>query len=179
MTEMSEVAGALEKADEHSLFLFDEIGRGTATFDGMAIAQSIIEYIVRFVHAKTFFSTHYHEITKLSEKISSVKNIHCDVKEADGKVTFLYKMRDGSMDRSYGVNVAKLAGLPNEIIERADELLVSLEQNSAIKESQMKNVVAEEKPKDMLHEEIKKLDPMTLSPLDALNYLIDLKKRCK
>ncbi len=179
MTEMSEVAGALEKADEHSLFLFDEIGRGTATFDGMAIAQSIIEYIVRFVHAKTFFSTHYHEITKLSEKIPSVKNIHCDVKESDGKVTFLYKMRDGSMDRSYGVNVAKLAGLPNEIIERADELLVSLEQNSAIKESQVKNVVAEEKPKDTLREEIKKLDPMTLSPLDALNYLIDLKKRCK
>lgn len=179
MTEMSEVAGALEKADEHSLFLFDEIGRGTATFDGMAIAQSIIEYIVRFVHAKTFFSTHYHEITKLSEKIPSVKNIHCDVKESDEKVTFLYKMRDGSMDRSYGVNVAKLAGLPNEIIERADELLVSLEQNSAIKESQMKNVVAEEKPKDTLREEIKKLDPMTLSPLDALNYLIDLKKRCK
>ncbi len=179
MTEMSEVAGALEKADEHSLFLFDEIGRGTATFDGMAIAQSIIEYIVRFVHAKTFFSTHYHEITKLSEKIPSVKNIHCDVKESDGKVTFLYKMRDGSMDRSYGVNVAKLAGLPNEIIERADELLISLEQNSAIKESQVKNVVAEEKPKDTLREEIKKLDPMTLSPLDALNYLIDLKKRCK
>ena len=179
MTEMSEVAGALEKADEHSLFLFDEIGRGTATFDGMAIAQAIIEYIVRFVHAKTFFSTHYHEITKLSEKISSVKNIHCDVKESDGKVTFLYKMRDGSMDRSYGVNVAKLAGLPNEIIERADELLVSLEQNSAIKENQVKNIVAEEKPKDTLHEEIKKLDPMTLSPLDALNYLIDLKKRCK
>ncbi len=179
MTEMSEVASALEKSDEHSLFLFDEIGRGTATFDGMAIAQSIIEYIVRFVHAKTFFSTHYHEITKLSEKISSVKNIHCDVKESDGKVTFLYKMRNGSMDRSYGVNVAKLAGLPNEIIERADELLVSLEQNSAIKESQVKNVVAEEKPKDMLQEEIKKLDPMTLSPLDALNYLIDLKKRCK
>ncbi len=179
MTEMSEVAGALEKADEHSLFLFDEIGRGTATFDGMAIAQSIIEYIVRFVHAKTFFSTHYHEITKLSEKIPSVKNIHCDVKESDGKVTFLYKMRDGSMDRSYGVNVAKLAGLPNEIIERADELLSSLEQNSAIKESQVKNVVAEEKPKDTLREEIKKLDPMTLSPLDALNYLIDLKKRCK
>ncbi len=179
MTEMSEVAGALEKANEHSLFLFDEIGRGTATFDGMAIAQAIIEYIVRFVHAKTFFSTHYHEITKLSEKISSVKNIHCDVKESDGKVTFLYKMRDGSMDRSYGVNVAKLAGLPNEIIERADELLVSLEQNSAIKENQVKNIVAEEKPKDTLHEEIKKLDPMTLSPLDALNYLIDLKKRCK
>lgn len=179
MTEMSEVAEALDQADSHSLFLFDEIGRGTATFDGMAIAQSIIEYIVRHVHCKTFFSTHYHEITKLSEKISAVKNIHCEVSENDGHVTFLYRMKDGSMDRSYGVNVAKLAGLPDELIERADELLISLEKQSAIEKSQIKEVKKVEEKKDELKEELKKLDPMTLSPLDALNYLIDLKKRIK
>lgn len=176
MTEMSEVAQALSQADSHSLFLFDEIGRGTATYDGMAIAQSIIEYIVKNVHCKTFFSTHYHEITKLSEKISAVKNIHCEVKEDDGHVTFLYKMKEGSMDRSYGVNVAKLAGLPDDLIERADELLFSLESRSNVEKTERKEVRREEK-KDELREELKRLDPMTLSPLDALNYLIDLKKR--
>lgn len=176
MTEMSEVAQALSQADSHSLFLFDEIGRGTATYDGMAIAQSIIEYIVKNIHSKTFFSTHYHEITKLSEKISAVKNIHCEVKEDDGHVTFLYKMKEGSMDRSYGVNVAKLAGLPDDLIERADELLFSLESRSNVEKTERKEVRREEK-KDELREELKRLDPMTLSPLDALNYLIDLKKR--
>ena len=175
MTEMSEVAQALSQADSHSLFLFDEIGRGTATYDGMAIAQSIIEYIVKNIHCKTFFSTHYHEITKLSEKISAVKNIHCEVKEDDGHVTFLYKMKEGSMDRSYGVNVAKLAGLPDDLIERADELLFSLESRSNVEKTERKEVRREEK-KDELREELKRLDPMTLSPLDALNYLIDLKK---
>lgn len=179
MTEMSEVAEALEEADNHSLFLFDEIGRGTATFDGMAIAQSIIEYIVRHVHAKTFFSTHYHEITKLSEKIHAVKNIHCEVSESDGKVTFLYRMKEGSMDRSYGVNVAKLAGLPDEIISRADELLVSLEKQSAVERSQVKEIKKEEVKADPVMDELKRLDPMTLSPLDALNYLINLKKRIR
>ncbi len=177
MTEMSEVAEALQEADSHSLFLFDEIGRGTATFDGMAIAQSIIEYIVTKVHAKTFFSTHYHEITRLSEKIHAVKNIHCEVSENDGKVTFLYRMKEGSMDRSYGVNVAKLAGLPDEIIERADELLVTLENQSNVDRSRVREIKREEVKKEPVLEELKALDPMTLSPLDALNYLIHLKKR--
>lgn len=179
MTEMSEVAEALEDANTHSLFLFDEIGRGTATFDGMAIAQAIIEYIVRRLHCKTFFSTHYHEITKLSEKISAVSNIHCDVKEDNGKVTFLYKMKEGSMDKSYGINVARLAGLPDELISRADELLVSLEQNKNIKKEQIKEIKKEENTEDPVLAELKELDPMTLSPLDALNYLIRIKKRIR
>ena len=179
MTEMSEVALALSKANDNSLFLFDEIGRGTATFDGMAIAQSIIEYIVKHVRCKTFFSTHYHEITKLSEKIAQVKNIHCQVKEENGEVTFLYKMKEGSMDRSYGVNVAKLAGLPDEIITRADELLFSLESQSKIHDSQIREIKPVVEKKDEIKEELKKLDPMTLSPLDALNYLIQLKKKVK
>ena len=110
------------------------------------------------------------------EKIGAVKNIHCEVKEDDGHVTFLYKMKEGSMDRSYGVNVAKLAGLPDDLIERADELLFSLESRSNVEKTERKEVRREEK-KDELREELKRLDPMTLSPLDALNYLIDLKKR--
>lgn len=179
MTEMSEVAVALEDATPNSLFLFDEIGRGTATFDGMAIAQSIIEYIVRHVHAKTFFSTHYHEITKLSEKIQAVKNIHCEVSEDNGKVTFLYKMKEGSMDKSYGVNVAKLAGMPEEITSRARELLTSLENQSAIQKSQIREVKPVVEPKDEIRDSLKALDPMTLSPLEALNYLIDLKKKVR
>lgn len=179
MTEMSEVAIALTNATSSSLFLFDEIGRGTATFDGMAIAQSIIEYIVKNIQAKTFFSTHYHEITKLSEQIQGVKNIHCDVNEDNDKITFLYKMKEGSMDRSYGVNVAKLAGLPLDIVSRADELLSSLESQSTIDKSQIKKIVKEDKKVNPTIEELKKLDPMTLSPLEALNYLIDIKKRIK
>lgn len=179
MTEMSEVALALSSASADSIFLFDEIGRGTATYDGMAIAQSIIEYIVRYVHAKTFFSTHYHEITKLSEKIAAVKNIHCEVSEDEGKVTFLYRMKEGSMDRSYGVNVAKLAGLPNEITERADNLLQSLENQSNLDRTTVKEIAKTERPKDVIRDALKELDPMTLSPLDALNYLIDLKKKVR
>ena len=176
--ERSEVAEALQEATSESLFLFDEIGRGTATFDGMAIAQSIIEYLVRHVHAKTFFSTHYHELTTLSEKISAVENLHCEVNEDNGIVTFLYKRRPGSRDKSYGVNVAKLAGLPEEITERAAELLSAFEAKKNIGKEQIKEVKKEEKS-DALKEEIKKRDPMARSPLDALNYLIDLKKRVK
>ncbi|MFA6830262.1 MAG: DNA mismatch repair protein MutS, partial [Bacilli bacterium] len=149
------------------------------TYDGMAIAQSIIEYIVSHVHSKTFFSTHYHEITKLSEKIHSVKNYHCQVSEENGHVTFLYKMKEGSMDRSYGVNVAKLAGLPNEITSRANELLISLESQSRIHESQMREIKPVIEEKDIIRDELKALDPMTLSPLQALNYLIELKKKAK
>jgi len=179
MTEMKEVSEALEQASENSLFLFDEIGRGTATFDGMAIAQSIIEYIVRHVHAKTFFSTHYHEITKLSEKISAVKNIHCEVAEKDGKVTFLYRMKEGSMDKSYGVNVARLAGLPREITDRAGELLSAFENEKHVDEGVVREVKPQAPKKDDIRDYLKAVDPMTLSPLEALNVLIDLKKKAK
>ncbi len=179
MTEMSEVATALREASSDSLFLFDEIGRGTATYDGMAIAQSIIEYIVKHVRCKTLFSTHYHEITALSEKIEAVKNIHCDIREDNGKVTFLYKMIEGSMDKSYGVNVAKLADLPDEVTDRAEELLAAFESNAEISSSQVKEIKREEKEENPVIESLKKTDPMSMSPLDALNYVIALKKMVK
>ena len=177
MVEMKEVASALEKASDNSLFIFDEIGRGTATFDGMALAQAIIEYIASKLHTKTFFSTHYHEITKLSEKIKGVKNIHCDVVEENGGITFLYKMKDGSMNKSYGVNVAKLASIPNQIINRASELLLSLEKESIISSSQVKEIAKVEPEKNELVDDIKKIDPYNMSPLEALNFLIEMKKK--
>ena len=179
MTEMSEVAQALEDATSSSLFLFDEIGRGTATYDGMAIAESIIEYIVKNVRCKTFFSTHYHEITKLSQKIHACRNIHCEVSEENGNVTFLYKMTEGSMDRSYGINVAKLAGLPKEVTERAGELLTSFESEDKVRKDQIREIVPEKKKEDPVLEDIRKVDPMTMSPLEALNFLFDLKKKVK
>ncbi len=179
MTEMSEVATALREASSDSLFLFDEIGRGTATYDGMAIAQSIIEYIVKHIRCKTLFSTHYHEITSLSEKIDAVKNIHCEVSEDHGEITFLYKMVEGSMDKSYGVNVAKLASLPEEVTDRAGELLKAFESNKNVSSKQAKEIKREEKKEDPVSESLKKVDPMSMSPLDALNYVIALKKMVK
>ena len=179
MTEMAEVADALRNASSNSLFLFDEIGRGTATYDGMSLAQSIIEYIVKYVKNLTFFSTHYHEITKLSEKIEHVKNIHCMVKENDGEVTFLYKMKEGSMSKSYGINVAKLASLPDEVINRATDLLYFLENNKTIDKSITKEIKPVSDKNDEVISKLKKLEPLSLSPLDALNYLINLKKEIK
>lgn len=179
MTEMSEVAQALSTATSQSLLLFDEIGRGTATYDGMAIAESIIEHIVKHIRAKTFFSTHYHEITTLSQKIPSVKNIHCEVEDVNGEITFLYKMKEGSMDRSYGIHVARLAGLPEECIERADELLHSFESQDHVQKDQIKTVVPVEKEKDEIRDMLKDMDPMKMTPLEALNYLFELKKKVK
>ena len=179
MTEMSEVAQALHEATGNSLLLFDEIGRGTATYDGMAIAESIIEHIVKHIRAKTFFSTHYHEITTLSQKIKAVRNIHCDVEDVAGEITFLYKMKEGAMDRSYGIHVARLAGLPDECVDRAKELLASFESQGRIEKDQIREVLPQKKEKDGLREELLALDPLKMTPLEALNVLYDLKKKVK
>lgn len=179
MLEMSEVALAVKNATPNSLFLFDEIGRGTATYDGMSLAQAIIEYIVKYVKNTTFFSTHYHEITKLSEKIKEVENIHCLIKENDGEITFLYKMVEGSISKSYGINVAKLALLPDEVILRASELLSGFENNKNIHSEIIKEIKVAKNDNSEVISKLKKLDPLTLSPLEALNYLINLKKEVK
>jgi len=184
MVEMSETNKALENATENSLLLFDEIGRGTATYDGMALAQSIIEYVVKNIHAKTLFSTHYHEITKLVEHLKDVKNVHVSVYEENNDITFLYKIEDGPMDKSYGINVAKLANLPQEVILRAYEILAKLE-NSKINYSNLEKtnvtVVKEDitKQEKEVLKEIQNLDPLTLSPLQALNLLCELNKKVK
>lgn len=126
MVEMIEANYALRKATPNSLLLFDEIGRGTSTYDGMALAYSMLEYIAKKIKVKTLFSTHYHEITKISEEYPNIKNIHVEVKEENNNVTFLYKIKPGPMNKSYGINVARLAGLPLEIIHNADQHLLTL-----------------------------------------------------
>ncbi len=113
MVEMKEANEALSHATANSLILFDEIGRGTATYDGMALAQAIIEFVHDHVHAKTLFSTHYHELTVLEDSLKGLKNVHVGAVEKDGELVFLHQMQDGPADKSYGIHVAKLAGLPD------------------------------------------------------------------
>ena len=175
MVEMNETNMALRHADENSLLIFDEIGRGTATFDGMALAQAIIEYIATKVKAKTMFSTHYHEITRIDKEIPTLKNVHVSVADNGNEVTFLYKIADGAMGKSYGINVARLAGLPEELLERSHEILDSLEENGVHTSS---NVMKENKVKmPSWVEDVKKVDPLAMSPMEALNYLYELKKK--
>ncbi|GLB46675.1 DNA mismatch repair protein MutS [Philodulcilactobacillus myokoensis] len=127
MVEMQESNDALQNATPNSLILFDEIGRGTATYDGMALAQAIIEYVHNKIHAKTLFSTHYHELTSLQDKLPRLKNVHVGATEKNGKLVFLHKVEPGSVDKSYGIHVAKLAGLPDSLLKRADQILKHLE----------------------------------------------------
>ncbi|MQS52912.1 DNA mismatch repair protein MutS [Companilactobacillus mishanensis] len=127
MVEMREANDALKNATDNSLIIFDEIGRGTATYDGMALAQAIIEYIDKNVHAMTMFSTHYHELTDLEGQLSGVKNVHVDASEENGTLVFLHKVLPGPADKSYGIHVAKLAGLPDQVLTRADFILSNLE----------------------------------------------------
>ncbi len=180
MVEMLEANNALRFASEHSLILFDEIGRGTATFDGMAIAQAMIEYIATHIRCMTLFSTHYHELTFLEDKNMGIQNVHASAKIKDDQLIFEYLIRKGKSNKSYGVNVAKLAKLPDEVIERANVVLETLEENNVedkLTEShqQVKVVVKESEAEKYLLN----IDPMTLSPLDALSTLIELKKLIK
>ncbi len=127
MVEMAEANTALQNATKDSLILFDELGRGTATYDGMALAQAIIEYVHENVHAKTLFSTHYHELTTLDQALPKLRNVHVGASEENGQLIFSHKVLPGPADQSYGINVAKLAGLPTAVIDRADTLLKMLE----------------------------------------------------
>ena len=127
MVEMMEANTALRYATKHSLILFDEIGRGTATYDGMALAQAMLEYIDEAIGAKTLFSTHYHELTELAEEHQSMRNVHVDVREEKNEIEFRYRVIEGKADKSYGINVAKLAHLPKVVLDRASQLLLNFE----------------------------------------------------
>ncbi|MCI5678166.1 MAG: DNA mismatch repair protein MutS [Acholeplasma sp.] len=159
MVEMLEANRAISNATSNSLILFDELGRGTATFDGMALAQAIIEYIHEQIKCKTLFSTHYHELTDLETKLKNLKNIHVSAHEEDGNITFLHKIEDGSIDKSYGIHVAKLAKLPDELIKRADEILKIYENKEQKKEIYVQEALPlyEVEVKSNIEEEIKKL----------------------
>ena len=184
MVEMKEANRALSDATENSLILFDELGRGTATYDGMSLAEAILEYIHDFIHAKTLFSTHYHELTSMSKKLKKIRNIHVSAEENNGNITFLHKVKEGAIDKSYGINVASLAHLPREVIERANEILAVYENSSNIKKSNVLQTSFDfdEKKENTENElilELKKIDPLHLTPMDALNKLYEIVEKAK
>ena len=181
MVEMIEANTALQNATKDSLVLFDEIGRGTSTFDGMALAQAMVEYLATVVKCKTIFSTHYHELTQLEHSLSQVKNMHVEVFEENNEVTFLYRVKHGRADRSYGVNVARLAHLPNAIIDRAGQLITELESKKRVVQQSMAIVEMVTIPKELqrVEADLKKLDINQTTPLEALAYLDAWKKQMK
>jgi DNA mismatch repair protein MutS len=186
MVEMTETAAILNTATPRSLILLDEVGRGTATYDGLAIAWAAIEYLHARTRAKTLFATHYHELTELAEKLSGVKNYHVSVKETGGGIVFLRRVEPGAADRSYGIEVAKLAGLPPEVIERARQVLEEHE----TAEHQLSDELAEDGAgrssvqltmftplSEKIVERLRQADLDRLTPLEALNLLAELKKQ--
>ena len=181
MVEMKEANRAILGATEHSLILFDELGRGTATYDGISLAQAIIEYIHDNIKAITFFSTHYHELTSLEEHKAHIKNVHVSAHEENGVITFLHKVKDGSVDKSYGIHVAKLAQLPDSLIKRADEILMSYENKKTKKEvvrqisMNLEESVAPINKYDIIKKKLDDINPLELSPMEALNVLYELK----
>ncbi len=182
MVEMNEANTAISEATENSLILFDELGRGTATFDGMALAQSIIEYIHNQIKAKTFFSTHYHELTDLEQSLKNVKNVHVSAHEEDGKVTFLHKIKEGSIDKSYGIHVAKLAELPEIVIKRADQILKIYENKEIKRDIKVQECLPIEEfisKKSPLEEEVRKINPLEMTPMEALSFLCEWKQKIK
>ena len=176
MVEMKEANAALSNATENSLIIFDELGRGTATYDGLSLAQSIIEYIHNNIKCKTLFSTHYHELTKLENHFKRLKNVHVSALEEDGKITFLHKIKEGSIDRSYGIHVARLANLPDSLIKRATEILKTYENKGDIEVKNQISFDLIEKEESIIEKKIKELNPLEITPMDALNILFELKK---
>lgn len=185
MTEMLEVNYALQNATERSLIIFDEVGRGTATFDGLALAQAIIEYIHEKIGAKTLFSTHYHELTNLEKSLVRLNNVHVEAKEENGKIVFLHQVLKGATDKSYGIHVAALANLPKSLTLRAHDILQKLDSNnhydsdrlalSNYTEPVIVNTLSEAEEKVLT--ELKELDVDDLRPIDALVLLSSLKEK--
>jgi DNA mismatch repair protein MutS len=187
MVEMTETAAILHTATPRSLILLDEVGRGTSTYDGLAIAWAAVEHIHARVRAKTLFATHYFELTELAERLSGVKNYHVSVKETGGGIVFLRKVEPGAADRSYGIEVAKLAGLPNEVVERAREVLAEHEDAEQRLSDQLASDESRPRPPAQLTiftplsqpvlDRLREVDLNRLTPLEALNLLAELKKQ--
>jgi len=184
LVEMTETATILNTATPRSLVLLDEVGRGTATFDGLAIAWAVVEYMHSHTRAKTLFATHYHELTELADLLPGVKNLHVSVKESGADIVFLRKVEPGSADKSYGIDVAKLAGLPLEVIERARQVLLRHEQREEVVKEELSPGAHEARQLPLLTpldhkivETLRQLDLDQLRPLDALNLLAELKKQ--
>lgn len=186
MVEMMEANKAVRLATSQSLILFDELGRGTATYDGMALAQSIIEYIHEHIGAKTLFATHYHELTDLSQTLSHLENVHVSTLEHEGHVTFLHKIAAGPADKSYGIHVAKIAGMPEELLQRADSILKELESHarsidsnrgSSMNEPEVEQLeLVAEVPYHPVLDQLANLDIYNMTPLEVMMAVAELKK---
>ena len=185
MVEMKEAEFALSEATEKSLILFDELGRGTATYDGMSLAQAILEHIHDKIKAKTMFSTHYHELTVLEKDLKHLKNVHVSAIEENGSITFLHKVKQGAVDKSYGIHVASLAHLPKTLIDRAEQVLNVYEKKNIKKETFTQTSLFEkeecevEEKYNKIEEEVKKINPLEMTPMEALNFIYELKKQIK
>lgn len=184
MVEMKEARNAICNATEHSLILFDELGRGTATYDGMSLAQAILEYISENIKSYTLFSTHYHELTRLDKKFKNIKNVHVSAVENGDTITFLHKVKSGAVDKSYGIHVARLAHMPTSLLARADEILSEYETNAKKKNPEEKvqlsmDFFQETKNSDIIKEKLESIDLMNTTPIQALNYLFELKEEIK
>jgi DNA mismatch repair protein MutS len=184
LVEMAETATILHTATPRSLVLLDEVGRGTATFDGLAIAWAVVEYLHAHTQAKTLFATHYHELTELADLLPGVKNVHVSVREAGSDIVFLRRVEPGSADKSYGIEVAKLAGLPREVIERARQVLARHEQHEQVVKKELAAPATTEPqwplftPLDQtVVDRLRQLNLDELRPLDALNLLAEIKKQ--
>jgi len=187
MMEMNEVAQILRFATNKSLVILDEVGRGTSTFDGMSIARAVLEYLYEKVHAKTLFATHYHQLIGLEESMPGLKNYSVAVKERGNSIVFLRRIVPGGTDKSYGVHVARLAGLPKQVVDRANVLLEEYDKNRFAPEAGESGKVAV--PMDDVStslfgnnpvvEELKKIDVMSLTPLEAMNVLAKLQDLVK
>ena len=180
MVEMLEANSAISNATKDSLILFDELGRGTATYDGMSLARAILEYVNTKIKCKTLFSTHYHELTVLSNEFDNIKNVHVDAIEENNKIIFLHKVKDGSIDKSYGIHVASLANMPDSLIRRAKEILESYENNTQEPKVISKQISFDfEEKKNEVCEELKELDLYKMTPIDAMNKLYELVEKSK
>ena len=187
MVEMNEVAYILKNATKNSLLIFDEIGRGTSTFDGMSIARAVLEYVAEHIRAKSLFATHYHELIALEDSVPGVRNYNIAAKKDGKKILFLRKIIRGGTDDSYGIDVARLAGVPTAVVDRAEEILKTLESEN--KPVVFQSAPASEQPaelnlfdsdiKDSLIEELQNLDATVLTPIEAMNTLYSLSKRAK
>ncbi|WP_156468602.1 DNA mismatch repair protein MutS [Streptococcus sp. DD10] len=193
MVEMMEANNAIRQATKNSLILFDELGRGTATYDGMALAQAIIEYIHHRIGAKTLFATHYHELTALSQNLLELKNVHVATLEKDGQVTFLHKIEEGPADKSYGIHVAKIAGLPQDLLDRADFILTDLENQEKKSQPEMATShfsrqvqesgtaihqlsLFEENTEHPVLQQLRDLDIYNMTPMEVMLAVAELKK---
>ena len=180
LVEMNESANILNNATNKSLIILDEIGRGTSTFDGLSLAWAITEYLHnnKAIKARALFATHYHELIELAENLSGAFNLNVEVVEKNDKIVFLRKIKDGGASKSYGIQVAEMAGLPNKVISRAKNLLIDFMNKKINKKSDVNQLSLFDKD-SRLEKMIKKIDIDSLSPLDALNVLNDLQDEIK